>query len=174
MNSEFFTRKIGPLPMWGWLAIAVVGIYIYRKRAGASSGTATGLSTTSLPPQATETVTTAGGTYTGPVGGTPPGVYYGSGGSPGNTGTTFAPPTGESLTGIGYGLPTGQQSVQSPTGQTFQTVANWGAAQALINQGQTVYYQPSPGNFAPAAQGGKLLIPGGTGTPLFVGTGQSK
>jgi hypothetical protein len=171
MDTSMLTRKIGPLPLWAWGAIAVVGLLYLRKKSAGSS--AVGTSTTSLPALATETVTTAGGTYTGPVGGAPPGVYYGGGSTPGNTGATFSPPTGESLTGIGYGLPTGQTSVTSPTGQTFQTVANWGAAQALINQGQTVYYQPSPGNFAPAASGGKLLIPGGTQTPLFVGTGES-
>lgn len=90
------TKKIGPLPMWGWIAVAVVGVILYRKLSGSSSSTAaqTGATSTNATVP-TETVTTAAGTYSGPVGYDPLGGSgssgdsgSGSSGGSGSTGTT--------------------------------------------------------------------------------------
>lgn len=51
-GGNILTRKIGPLPLWGWMAIglvAAIGFYLMQKRnaASSSSNTSSGTSTTS-------------------------------------------------------------------------------------------------------------------------------
>lgn len=40
-GGNFLTRKVGPLPMWGWIAaVAVgVGVFVWRKRQNAAAAT---------------------------------------------------------------------------------------------------------------------------------------
>lgn len=48
-GGNIFTRKLGPLPMWGWMAIAAllaVFYYLYAKNKSASSTTAASAQTT--------------------------------------------------------------------------------------------------------------------------------
>ncbi len=48
-GSNIFTRKVGPLPLWGWLAIATVAAVLYalyaKNKASSTSTTGTGSST---------------------------------------------------------------------------------------------------------------------------------
>lgn len=42
-NSNIFTRKLGPLPMWAWMAVALVlaiAYYLYKKKSAAAAGAA--------------------------------------------------------------------------------------------------------------------------------------
>jgi LysM repeat protein len=44
-GGNVFTRKVGPLPMWGWMAIALVlafVFYLYKKHTSSSSSTSSG------------------------------------------------------------------------------------------------------------------------------------
>lgn len=52
-GGNFLTKKVGPIPMWGWIAAAGVGVavFLYRKKAASAisatgaTGTATGTTT---------------------------------------------------------------------------------------------------------------------------------
>lgn len=74
-RENVFTRKIGPLPMWGWVAIVGGGILawaLYKRRtAGAttSSGASTGVDASQIPQFVNQTYVST----TPPVAG-PPGV----------------------------------------------------------------------------------------------------
>lgn len=61
------TRPVGPLPLWGWLLIALIGLYLWKKHE-ASAGTSTsstGLSSfLSTPAPTTEASSTTGNTPT--------------------------------------------------------------------------------------------------------------
>ncbi len=49
-NSNVFTRKVGPLPMWTWMGIALVlaiAYYLYKKHSSAGASQATGSGSTS-------------------------------------------------------------------------------------------------------------------------------
>lgn len=51
-GGNVFTRKIGPLPMWGWMLIALlvaVFYYLYKKNQSGSSSTAQSPSTVNTP-----------------------------------------------------------------------------------------------------------------------------
>lgn len=54
------------------------------------------------------------------------------------------------------------------TGPTDVGIATWAEATALMKEGTTIYWEPSPGVFKPAAKTGHLVIPPGTTTSLFL------
>lgn len=62
---EFLTRPVGPLPIWGWLAVAIVGLYLWKKHKASSSSSALvsalGGSNTSSTPASTATDSDANG-----------------------------------------------------------------------------------------------------------------
>lgn len=74
-TKGLFTQKIGPLPMWGWLAIiggALVGWRVYASRKSAASTTAGAMADTSQVPQfVNQTYVTSTPPVQGPPG--PPG-----------------------------------------------------------------------------------------------------
>lgn len=143
------TTKYGPLPLWGWIGVAVVGFLLYRKLTGSSSSTAataatTGTSTT----QPTETVTTPYGSYTGPAqGGIPSSVLGPTGGGNGGGGA------GAGNTGGGTPGSGGNSSPPpgAPYSQIQSNVAN--TVQSLLSSGQPVYYAGSAGAAAQQGQG---------------------
>jgi len=68
-------RKYGPLPLWGWIAVAVVGFILWRRYTAGSAASAAGTPvTTSTSGVPTETLSGPGGSYTGPFGGAPGGI----------------------------------------------------------------------------------------------------
>jgi len=107
MDSSFLTKKIGPLPFWAWAGILAVGLYLYRRSTGSSSATTSTASTGVSPP--TETITTAGGTYTGPVNSAPSSIT--------NPAAGTAPGTGATSPGNGGGTP-GQTDTTVTTAPT--------------------------------------------------------
>ena len=86
-GGNILTKKMGPLPGWGWLVVFGVAYYLYKKYKAGSTTAATTAAPLATP---TETLQTAGGTYTGPVGGAPGSVTNpgGGGGTPGDGGPT--------------------------------------------------------------------------------------
>lgn len=163
---EWLTRKLGPLPAWGWAALAGGGFIVFRylkARQASSSTTPAGTSsnvTATVPDIPTASVTEPGGfSYTGPLGGLS--QLMPTGAMSATSGSNFTPPTGESQIGGGFGFsPTQTQSlITSPTGAQFAQVPA-GAATG----GTQYYYQPEPGIFTainPASP------PGGPSTPWF-------
>ena len=183
-GGNVLTRKIGGLPGWAWGlgAVAIGGVYIWRKRSAAAAAAA---------------ATTAAGTTTGTTAlpATTQAADYGAPGSfgggqglasvlsaiqglqpvpPATTpapGVATAAPSGQSQLGSGYGILNSQfpsQGVLSvPTAQGTFTELNssnnpaYGGTPA--GPGVTTYYQPQPGIFSPV-QSGDTLNPG---TPLF-------
>ena len=174
-RGGFANSKIGGLPAPLVLAVGVVLIggvwYIRKKNAAAAAAT-------SAQTAATTTAGVAATPY-GPAGGqgidssTLAAILASQGQGNTTTAANYTPPTGETLTGAGYAPANPGTPVTSAGGSTFQELGNWQAAQSLISAGQTVYYQPTPGVFAPAAQNGALVIPPGTNTPLYVSQAQS-
>jgi ribonuclease E len=59
-QGSFFMRKVGPLPVWAWAAIALGAFYLYRKYAAGTSSTAGTTGTAAYTPP-TESVTLPGG-----------------------------------------------------------------------------------------------------------------
>jgi hypothetical protein len=57
-TNNYFTQKLGPLPMWGWIAAGVVAYYLYSRYKSSKN-----------PAQATQTATTPGSTTTTDQGG---------------------------------------------------------------------------------------------------------
>lgn len=113
------TTKYGPLPAWGWIAVLVVGVVIYKKLKSNSSGTASTAGTTSSTTTPTETLTTSGGTYTGPAGDAPGSVTNPT--TDPTTGTTVPPSAPASLTPTpGGGSGTASQFGVSNPGQPGQ------------------------------------------------------
>ncbi len=166
-GGSFFQKKVGPLPMWGWIAVAVVGIYLYRRySSGTASTAATTAAATTTP---TESLTTAGGTYSGPVGYAPPGVASG-GGQP-NSPAAYTPPTGEAQSGAGYGTPAGASEVTGADNQVYQQVTSSAAFSSGLSSGLTGYTQPVPGTFTPitGTPAGWASV---ANTPVFFRQGQ--
>ena len=146
-GGSFFTNKVGPLPMWGWIAVAVVGIIIYRKVSGGGSSSSTS-GTTSASDQAAllnaqaaadyASLTTAGGSYSGPVGGAPtsitdPTTSTTSTGATGGTVTAGTPPE---TTTPG---PTASAPTPGATPASYLALTSPAAIQGDINAGQTLY-----------------------------------
>ena len=94
-RENVFTRKIGPLPMWAWVAIIGSVIVVYslykRKTAGATTSTAspTGTDASQVPQFVNQTFTNPTAPVAGPPG--PPGAP-GPPGTPGGPGTPEPPP----------------------------------------------------------------------------------
>jgi hypothetical protein len=82
-GANFFTKKVGPLPMWTWLALGSLAIYYYYKNKSSTSTSAT-----SQQPSTTTPGYTSG--YQGPTQ-TPPWWSSGAGGGGGGTGTGTTP-----------------------------------------------------------------------------------
>ena len=171
------SRKIGPLPVWGWIAVAVVGIYLYRRyTAGSGTSSSTTSSSTGTPTavtEPTETITTPSGSYTGPADNVPYSVLTGgttattSTGSTATTTPTTTPGTTSTATpGSGSGVPGyGEQTV---AGQQFITLGTTGPGGAFsgynVGGGAPVYFL-TPGSTTPEVNltpQAVQALPGGT------------
>lgn len=140
------TKKLGPLPVWGWIAAVIVGYLVYKKYSANKATTAATTGTATTP---TETVTTSGGTYTGPVGSVPQAISNPNGASggagsapvtttqqstplsPALTSTPGTPATSPSTPGSTGGIP------NSSTGPVIG--ADVGAAQSYLAATQPTY-----------------------------------
>ena len=172
-GGNVLTTRYGPLPLWGWLGIAVVGYLLYRRYSSGAASSTTAATGTAAP--ATETVTTPYGSYTGPAqGGIPSSVLGpttptpGPGPTPGGGGPT--PGNGGTPGGAMYSLITSNvaQTVQSrlSAGQPVLYAAQAGQA-AQQGQGLVAVTQPTPGGGwqfggSPTAPGNPT---GGPGAP---------
>lgn len=140
-GGNLLTRKIGPLPGWGWLAVALVAYYLYKKTTGGGGSTTTSTAGTT-PPVAT--ITLPGGySYSGPASGAASfqQAAQAPASSPGQ-GTTGTSP------GSGAGTPGTAQSgftpIANPTalGQYFAA----GGTPYVSLYGNYVPYQAAPAN----------------------------
>lgn len=175
-GGSFFAKKLGPLPVWGWVAIAVVGYYLYSKtRAGGSSGSSQ--YGTTIPTAAQETLSGPGGYYSGPWGGAPAGITSPTPGGGSGTQPQFGPQYGAGFlpsgaTGATVASNPGTLTQQSDSGQTYLWL-NPSEYRGL--PGNTpIYYEPTPGNFVPGGTVGKNTVPTGTAggstgaTPVYI------
>ena len=175
------TQKFGPLPLWGWLAIGAVALYVYRKNSsgGSSSSAAQQAAAAQLAAaqQAatysastpTETLTTAGGTYSGPAGYAP-----GSVANPGNTTTT--PGTTSTATPGSGGNSTPGYGEESIGGQQYVTLGtlNPGGSYSGYNVGGNApVYFLTPGSTTPllGGQNGFSIAGAPGGTQVLTPTG---
>jgi hypothetical protein len=146
------SQHYGPLPLWGWIAAAVVGYLLYKKFTGASSSTATTTPTTTA-------ATTAQTQPSWQGAGNPSGAVV----SPGNTGTAaFTPPAVGSLVGSGYGPATGGVNL-SASGQPYQQLTTPAQQSAFSASGGTAYIETTPGVFTPVGSGTGVA----PGTPQY-------
>lgn len=146
------TNKYGPLPGWGWVAVIVVGVVLWRKlhpRASATSSQTTSRSNMFTGGQAsnipTETITLpSGASYSGPAGSAPSGFAT----MPGKVGaTTPGGTTTTHGTGSYAGLTKTQWSALS---------ASWGGASAAPKAPADPY-------------AGEIMTGSGYGTPTHHG-----
>jgi hypothetical protein len=173
------SKKLGPLPVWGWGLVGLVGAYfVYKYISGKSAASAAATTAATAPTTGTTGVGSAD--TTGASGGGSSGYSDGGGGqlagllsqlqSQGIGATSAGPGTAPAVgafSGYGYGAQGGPGSYESAQGQSYQELT---AAQirAMLQAGQTVYEQVQPGVFTPFPGTG---ISSGynptTGTPLF-------
>jgi len=129
-SGNFLTHKLGPLPIWAWAGIALVAVYLYRRYSSGATTTATTTASTGVSPP-TETITTAGGTYSGPVNAAPSSITNPA--QPVSTVTTDsgAPGTGASSPGNGGGTPGQTTATTTTVPSTLPSTVNLGG-QSLI------------------------------------------
>ena len=84
-----------------------------------------------------------------------------------STPTSGVIPTGETLQSGGYGPPAGSTSVPDVNGNSYSLVPS-ASISNLINAGNTLYYQPSPGVFSPINNGESGITGWPTGAPIFI------
>lgn len=132
------TRHYGPLPGWGWLAVAVVGYLLYKKFSGSSTSGSTllggGTSGAATGPSAgTLTISTPGG---GSISGSTPGVLSALGQLGGGIGGN---PSGAQ---VGANVPGTLPSGTAPSGVSVVGSPTPG--------GQTIGVQTAPGQGGPS------------------------
>jgi hypothetical protein len=74
----------------------------------------------------------------------------------------------EYLSGTGYALPAGTNSIVGLNGTTYSVVPNVSAAASILAAGGTLYDQPTQGNFLAAPPGGTPGTVTATPTQLFM------
>lgn len=109
------TRKIGPLPAWGWLLLAFGGIYFYRRYSATSSGTGTGsVAPVSPTPGTGEQVLQPGESIYDPTAGT---LATAPGGGVGDTTSADLATAMDNLANaIGAGMPPSQIDITTTPG----------------------------------------------------------
>lgn len=133
MSGNALTKKVGPLPVWGWAVGLLVAYFLYQRYKGSAAGNAS--STQGTP-------SGSGGADMNPVpvgvpqndsglgsgfGGGPTNIYnyYGSnpadtgGTAPGSGDTTKPPPDSGPITTVPISLPPGWPGTQPGGGQPF-------------------------------------------------------
>ena len=167
---EFLTRKVGPLPVWAWIAIGGAVLYVYRRSqasSSSSSNSSQALAAQLAAAQAgqtvpTESLTTSGGTYSGPAGQAPPSITNPGPSTPGGGGGTGTPTPGGGSSGPGYGT----TSVGGMSYVNLGTITGAGGAYSGYNVGggAPVYYL-TPGSSTPQVDltpQAVAALPGGT------------
>lgn len=157
-GGNILTRKFGPLPGWAWAGLGVLGYYIYKQRkasAAAAASTSTATPTSTLP--GTSSAAPSGYGYQGP------GTYNYQGPGPiptgavATTGGTLATSSNQQAIGQSYGPGVGNETPYTDAnGNQYADIPTYASAVALLQQGQTIYYQPTPGLFLPAGSNGQL------------------
>lgn len=174
---EWLTRKVGPLPVWGYALAGVAILFLYRRGKSATGSTTSATPTSAnyastIPAnfqEPTASLTEPGGfSYTGPLSGLgaliPTGALAATNGSNTTSGvaSNYA---SETMQGSGYLPGTNQYGqVTSLSGQTYAYLPNADAVTAAIQGGIPTFYQPSPGVFAPLKAGSQ----GAPGTPTYI------
>jgi hypothetical protein len=152
-GGNFFTRKLGPFPMWVWIGIGVAALYFYESRkAAASTSSATDATTSAL---ATQGANAAQYGYTAPDIASMLQQLQGQvsqlGG--GNNGTTTTPATSPGSTGTPATTPTPAGGPSPGTAQIssagFAQISSQAVASDLLKRGYDIvqfgtglYYEP--------------------------------
>ncbi len=155
------TKKIGPLPVWGYIAAIVIGYIIYKKytaQTSASTSTSTTAQTAAeyqaMLAAQQETLTTPGGTYTGPVGGAPSSITNPSGsGSASSTGSS-----------TGGGGSTWAGTIPSTPGSSSTSPNTPGSTGGIPTSPQT-FYNTGPTGTTAATNPAAYAAPAGSNTP---------
>ena len=194
-KENVFTHKIGPLPMWGWVAIVGGGLVAYRlysnKNAAASTGATTAATDTTAntvpqfvnqtyvsttAPLGPSTAASSGGTATGSTAAVPT--------NPSPVGTSSQPKPTTTLSGWSYPAPSGLSTydvagsgvrlswnaVTGPSGQhpNSYTVATYNSKGVLVDQFSTAAGNT---NTAEYGKGGKGLPKGTYHTNVWANGG---
>lgn len=149
-GDGWLTRRHGPLPTWGWIAIpvgAVAVYFLYKKYKGTSTTAATAAATT-------PTTGTSGGNY-----------GQGYQGQPSAASAPYTTPTVGALAGSGYGPATPSQVVAGSDGNSYAWVSSASSLASLIGAGNA-YLMVEPGQFIPVTTTNGLAA----GTPIWYRT----
>lgn len=158
------TKKFGPLPLWGWAAVALVGLYLWRRQQSAASASQQAASSSQGTPSTypTDVGAPAYYGYGGSGGGTPPAGTYSyqppGTSSTGTTGGATSPPPGVPTTsptpGSGGGVAAGYSGITNPD-----------LAAADIRAGVPLYYNTAGAGQTPVYERvtAQSNLPKGTG-----------
>lgn len=175
---EMITRPVGPLPLWGWLVVALIGLYLWKKhQANAASGTSGGL---------TSILGSGASTTTAPVGSTAtPGPDSDTGGTD-STNDTWGSDAIGYLEGQGYTQSQAQAAIGTylaggtldPTMATLVDSASQGVGQPpqLILPTNSVPQLPTPSAGAgvtSSTSGGASTVTTSQSTPTYVSKNQA-
>lgn len=173
-GGSFFTKKLGPLPVWGWAAVLLVGYYLYTRSHG-GSGSSAGSAATTIPTAAQETLSGPGGYYSGPWGGAPAGITSPTPG--GGSGTSQQFGQVGAMSGLGFLPPSVTAKMIGTNPGTYTTTDLSGNNYLWLNPAEyqalpsstPIYYEPTPGQFVSGGTVGKSTInPSGGATPIYV------
>lgn len=184
--GNLLTRKVGPLPGWGWLVVAIVGFYLWKKLQGGSSSSGTSSTGTSSSSPPTASVTLPGGySYSGPASGVQ-GFQQSATTSGGSQTATATTAPGQGTQGTSPGSGAGSPGTYDYTAETYQVggllpgagmlgtpvpglaggmysyIGTPAEAQQVVASGGTLYSQPTAGSFVPVSPG---ITPG---TPEYL------
>lgn len=173
-GGNLLTQKFGPLPAWGWLAVAVVGFILWRRLSGnQSNATASGTPNAVLGPIPTETITTGYGSYTGPPTSAPPWAYQApstASSAPSNPAPAAAPVASP---GGGPSPAMAQVTTTNLAGGTYDVLGGFHGAQYTgynVSTGEPVYFtytgQGTPQQGPPPAGASGVVLYTPTSTPI--------
>lgn len=171
-SGNFLTKKsIGGIPNWVLLAVGAAAIYYYQSKKSASSTSSTSAQSQQLlaQQQAYNAEMAASAYYPAQGSSSQTPVYViGSGVTGGNSnpgGTPGTPTPSETLQGSGIGYAPNTIAPPITSGQnTYSQIPNTSALSAILKTpGNTVYYQPTSGEFAQVPSWSAIA----PGTPLF-------
>lgn len=132
MSGSQFTRKLGPLPVWAWAVVLLVGYYAYNHFKNSKSAAPAGDTTAngSYVPGFDSSTGATGSAYNTPNGSTITNNYYGdqngAQSSGGGTSNGVIPPSF-----FGGGTTTTGSTPQQPVAPGFGGYGNWNSGHGL-------------------------------------------
>lgn len=180
------TKKLGPLPVWGWALVGgAVVVVVYRYYAAKKAAAASAAASTATPASVTSASDLGAGTNNTPgsngyqdsgqltqlqtqLAALQSQVNGGTGSGSGSS--TAAPATG-AYQGYGYAAPAG--GYETAGGQSYQQLTTWQQLAAAASAKIPLFTQPIAGTFTPYNGAIGTAANFSQGTPLFVASSYS-